>query len=141
MNYFRNIINKYYTIYLLKNANDNIKIFNLEAGYTAAMAETLIKKKAREVSGYFLQAGVFAMKDVLQIWGKYEILSEENDFIEGNLQYLHLGINVFPRKSHKIKMQAGYQMGLNTMGIASDQINKDLGLEDDWFALQLQITY
>lgn len=30
MNYFRNIFNKYYTIYLLRNANDNIKNFNLE---------------------------------------------------------------------------------------------------------------
>ena len=30
MNYFRNLINKCYSFYLLQNANDKIKIFNLE---------------------------------------------------------------------------------------------------------------
>lgn len=30
MNYFRKLLKKYHTFYLLQNANDNIKIFNLE---------------------------------------------------------------------------------------------------------------
>lgn len=30
MNYLRNLFNKYYSFFLLKNANDSIKIFNLE---------------------------------------------------------------------------------------------------------------